>query len=156
MFLANAHKEKHKRISTIFVCMMKRSRFVKWQKKLEDAYGARLRTARLLKRPDVDSMKGVWMEHIIQFGIGIDDERIKNSIEDAAVKEVVRDLKGAILNRGYYGAKDDLGEKTKEIVKEVVEGYKDEIVERAAQIVAESIKRSKKYKEVVTNLGGKE
>ena len=96
------------------------------------------------------------MEHIIQFGIGIDDERIKNSIEEAAVKEVVRDLKGAILNRGYYGAKDDLGEKTKEIVREVVEGYKDEIVERAAQIVADSIKRSKKYKEVVANLGGKE
>ena len=43
------------------------------------------------------------MEHIIQFGIGIDDERIKNSIEEAAVKEVAKDLKNAILLPGYYG-----------------------------------------------------
>lgn len=96
------------------------------------------------------------MEHIIQFGIGIDDERIKNSIEDAAVKEVAKDLKNAILTPGYYGRSGDLGEKTQEIVKEVIEGYKDEIVERAAQIVAETIKRSKKYKEVVANLGEEE
>lgn len=96
------------------------------------------------------------MEHIIQFGITIDDERIKNAVEESAVKEVAKDLKNAILTPGYYGRSDDLGEKTKEIVKEVVEGHKDEIVECAAQIVAESIKRSKKYKEVVANLGGKE
>lgn len=96
------------------------------------------------------------MEHIIQFGIGIDDERIKNSIEESAVREIVKDLKSVILIPGYYGSNGDLGEKTKEIVKEVVEGHKDEIVERAAQIVAESIKRSKKYREVVANLGEEE
>lgn len=96
------------------------------------------------------------MEHIIQFGIGIDDERIKNAIEKSAVKEIVEDLKSVILIPGRYGSNGDLGEKTKKIVKEVVEGYKDEIVERAAQIVAESIKRSKKYKEVVANLGEEE
>ena len=60
MFLANAHKEKHKRISTIFVCMTKRSRFAKWQKKLEDAYGARLRIARLSRHQDVNITKGVY------------------------------------------------------------------------------------------------
>lgn len=40
--------------------MMKRSRFAKWQKKLEDAYGARLRTARLLRHPDANITKGVY------------------------------------------------------------------------------------------------
>ena len=88
------------------------------------------------------------MEHILQFGISIDDERIKSSVEDAAVKQLAQDLREQILVTNHWtGDISGLNATTEEIVKNVFAEYKDEIIRMAAEMVADSMKRSKIYKE---------
>lgn len=88
------------------------------------------------------------MEHILQFGISIDDERIKSSVEDAAVKQLAQDLKEQIfVTNRWNGNIDGLNTLTEDIVKDVFAEHKDEIIRMAAELVAESMKRSKIYKE---------
>lgn len=86
------------------------------------------------------------MEHIIQFGITVDDDAIKKHIAEKATKQVVdainRDLKDKLFSNygtGFsYSAEDMIGN--------FLDKYKDEIIERATAEVVDSIKRSKKYK----------
>lgn len=91
------------------------------------------------------------MEHILQFAINIDDDTIKKNIEANAEKQIVeqiaKDIKSAIL--GNYGSLTRTGET---IVRTVMEEHKDEIIKLAADSVAESIKRSKKYREALANI----
>lgn len=88
------------------------------------------------------------MEHIIQFGITIDDERIRSSVESAAVKELAQDIREQIfVTNRWNGNIDGLNTLTEDIVKDVFAEHKDEIIRMAAELVAESMKRSKIYKE---------
>ena len=88
------------------------------------------------------------MEHILQFGISIDDERIKSSVEDAAVKQLAQDLREQIFDTNRWnGNINGLNTLTEEIVKDVFAEHKDEIIRLAAEMVADSMKRSKIYKE---------
>ena len=92
------------------------------------------------------------MEHILQFGISIDDEMIKRNVEEKATEMVANDLKKEIIKQNYYGNSMGLSSETERIIRDVMEQYKDEIIEGAVQRVAESIKRSKKYKEVLAKI----
>lgn len=97
------------------------------------------------------------MEHIVQFAVGIDDEAIKKQIEEHAVehikKELKRDIADKIFRSKYYGktyadpTTDPLSEFSAKIVKDVMASYKDEIIERAAELLADSYKRTKAWKE---------
>jgi len=88
------------------------------------------------------------MEHILQFGISIDDEGIKSSVEDAAVKQLAQDLREQIfVTNRWNGNINGLNTLTKDIVKDVFAEHKDEIIRMAAELVAESMKHSKAYKE---------
>ena len=93
------------------------------------------------------------MEHIIQFGITIDDDAIRKHIEEKATKQVVdvisRDLRDKLFsnygNGGFsYGAEDMIGN--------FLDKYKDEIIENATTQVVDSIKRSKKYKAALAHV----
>lgn len=88
------------------------------------------------------------MEHILQFGISIDDERIKSLVEQAAVKNLAEKISGEIFDNNWGRISGFKGQ-AREIFESVIGEYKDEIIERAAEKVADSIKRSKKYKEAV-------
>lgn len=93
------------------------------------------------------------MEHIIQFGITIDDERIRSSVESAAVKELAQDIREQIfVTNRWNGNIDGLNTLTEDIVKDVFAEHKDEIIRMAAELVAESMKRTKKYKEAVSQI----
>lgn len=90
------------------------------------------------------------MEHIIQFGITIDDDVIKKHIEEKATKQVVDSISQSIKDRlfRYNGFSYD----AQEMFAELLEKYKDEIIEKATAQVVDSIKRSKKYKEALAKV----
>ena len=90
------------------------------------------------------------MEHIIQFGITIDDDAIKKHIEEKATKQVVDSISQSIKDRlfRYNGFSYD----AQEMFAELLDKYKDEIIEKATVQVVDSIKRSKKYKEALAKV----
>lgn len=92
------------------------------------------------------------MEHIVQFGISIDDNRIQEAIEKNAYQSVidnlVKEAKKQLPRQGYYGNGDvDWNSMAKQVIMELVEGKEEEIIELAADKLADSFKRTKLYKE---------
>lgn len=95
------------------------------------------------------------MEHILQFAISIDDQGIKDSIEESARNKLSTELKNEVKNKiirdNGWGSSTftDAGEK---IIKDVMEQYKDDIIQKAAELVADAIKKSKKYREALADI----
>ena len=91
------------------------------------------------------------MEHIIQFGVTIDDDAIKKHIEEKATKQVVdlvsQSLKDKLFSR-YGGFTYD----SQEMFSQFLDKYKDEIIANATTQIVDSIKRSKKYKEALAKV----
>lgn len=101
------------------------------------------------------------MEHIVQFGISIDDEAIEKKVVDIASRQLTTDLRSQIFEIGgyYYNDKNKvqgLSERTEELVKEFLLEHKEEIISRTVENLTESMKRTKVYKEAVKNLKGEE
>lgn len=110
-------------------------------------------------------------EHIVNLAIGVDDEAIRNAIITGAEKQIINSIKVDVLNTlfesKYYSCKPvEIDPWTKnvsvkkdailkdfamELVKETISEYKDEIIGRAVENIAESYKRSKKFKDAVKN-----
>lgn len=90
------------------------------------------------------------MEHIIQFGITIDDDAIKKHIEEKATKQVVDSISQSIKDKlfRYNGFSYD----AQEMFAELLDKYKDEIIANATAQIVDSIKRSKKYKEALAKV----
>ncbi len=90
------------------------------------------------------------MEHIIQFGITIDDDAIKKRVEEKATKQVTDSISQSIKDKlfRYNGFSYD----AQEMFAELLDKYKDEIIANATSQVVDSIKRSKKYKEALAKV----
>lgn len=88
------------------------------------------------------------MEHILQFGVTIDDDAIQKHVMQNASQAITKDIRDVIFNF-RYGSPDGLSSEVAEMVKSVLEENKDEIIRLAAHEVAETMKRSKKYKEIM-------
>ena len=95
------------------------------------------------------------MEHILQFGISIDDDAIKNRIEEAAVNKMAEDLKKSVKDSLFrtsgFGGKR-FTEEAEQLIRSVMNEYKDEIIERSVNMVVDTIKHSKKYREALANV----
>lgn len=95
------------------------------------------------------------MEHIMQFAVNIDDNRIIEELERSAVKNIEKDLKQNLIdkifdpgwNRHADSKRDSLSGWTAHIVEAVIEKHKDEIIDKAAQYLAESMRRKKVVQE---------
>lgn len=106
------------------------------------------------------------MEHILQFGVDIDDQKIINAVESNGVKQILDGIKIDILNRiftkGYYHSnviiKDSKGDIklspeaeltgfAKNIVQDAIDDFKPEIINAAADKLVESYKRTKAWKD---------
>lgn len=106
------------------------------------------------------------MEHILQFAVDIDDQKIINTIESNAVKQVLDGMKIDILNRifskGYYNSKAvdidyqghvklspeaELSSFAKNIIQNSINDLKPEIINAAADKLVESYKRTKAWKD---------
>lgn len=94
------------------------------------------------------------MEHIIQFGITIDDDAIKKNIEKNAVDKLVTDIKKEVRDEIFVGSgwNKGLSYKVQEIIKDALAEYKDEIIKEATAELVDTMKRSKKYKEALAKI----
>ena len=99
------------------------------------------------------------MEHIVQFAISIDDERIKKSIEANVEKEVIKKIEDeifqSITNRTYYNnyhKEEAIKELVKKQIAKFLEENKDLILENASKILAEKLARSKQGKQLLEKL----
>ena len=95
------------------------------------------------------------MEHILQFGISIDDDAIKNRIEKAAVNKMAEDLKQSVMDKLFNrrGWSDDyFTEEAERLIKDIMNEYKDEIISQSVNMVVDAIKHSKKYREALVNV----
>jgi Icc-related predicted phosphoesterase len=95
------------------------------------------------------------MEHVVQIGIGIDDEAIKASIvkniEKTVLGEVKDDINKMLFNDyGYYnrGPSKFLTAQ----IEEFLEKNKDDILEMAAEKLADKLSRTKKAKEMLSEV----
>ena len=103
------------------------------------------------------------MEHIVQFGIGIDDEAIRKIIMEKAEKSILNDLKKEIrtdidnqifaIDRGWSGKdykKVDLQDWVKDFVMKTLEDNKEHIIEMASEKLVDKMSRTKAVKEAMT------
>ena len=96
------------------------------------------------------------MEHIVQFAVNVDDDRIRQICEESAAKQIAEDIKLASHGEGYYGRVNDSPENLKRLFKdsidEYVKAHADEIIQGAIQEVAKNMMKTKKVKEAVEKL----
>lgn len=96
------------------------------------------------------------MEHVIQIGIGIDDERIREAIESKAEKEIMEELRAAATRAVF---KHDEWRRTStrcptEFFTEHVDAFldknRDELLRLAADRLAERLVRTKAVKDMIS------
>lgn len=100
------------------------------------------------------------MEHIVQFAISIDDERITANVEQNAEKQIVKDLKQEVLNklltsRYYHGSAtqdDPFSSLSESIIKQVFKEHEEQIIDKAAALLADKLARSKKAKAILEDI----
>lgn len=103
------------------------------------------------------------MEHIVQFGIGIDDEAIRKIIMEKAEKSIMQDLMKQIqtdidkqifvIDTGWHsnGCKRvGLQGWVNDLVVKLLEDHKTEIIEMASEKLADKMSRTKAVKEAMT------
>lgn len=96
------------------------------------------------------------MEHIVQFGIGIDDQFIKERIEaraeDEIMKELTLDIKRVIFQTEYY-RRDEFTKNPSDFIERkidtLLDKHKDKIISMAADRLAERLAKTKKAKEML-------
>lgn len=110
-------------------------------------------------------------DHIVSFSVGIDDDGIRKNVEDLATKQIINEIKQGIINNVFsvrrYGAQAttmdysgnlklaseaELAEMSKQIILDTISEYKEEIISRAAEMLADSYKRTKVWKEATAEV----
>ena len=96
------------------------------------------------------------MEHIVQFAIGIDDNAIKKRIEDNAYDDIVERLIKEAKNDLPQVRSFERGVNWRFLVDDrldyFLEKNRDDIIDAAAEKLCESFKRTKAYKEKMTEV----
>lgn len=103
------------------------------------------------------------MEHVVQFGINVDDERIKQAVLDSAEKKIMADIERDVCDKLfasslYYGGhsdpkRDGLSSFSERIVDEFLERNKESIIDTAAKYLADKLARTKAAKEIIIKQG---
>ena len=108
-------------------------------------------------------------EHILNFAVGIEDDKIIDAVMKSAENNIINDIKKSVIDRmfadrrGYYSSsvcemnkrtasykvKSDavLSDMSKDIIEKVFAENKDQIIELAAEKLSDSYKRTKAWKE---------
>lgn len=101
------------------------------------------------------------MEHIVQFGINIDDKAIANTIVKQATNQLENDLKQDIADElckaryNSYEYKNKLMEIVRDITLEFFEEHKKEIIKQASDKLAEKLVKTKAVKQAVEDVMAK-
>lgn len=98
------------------------------------------------------------IEHIVQFGISIDDEQIKKTIEKNAMQQVVATFRNDIIKemvgKNNYTKSDystKMWNSINEQIKTFLDENREEIIEIASEKLAERLAKTKKVKDMVTS-----
>lgn len=89
------------------------------------------------------------MEHIVQFGITIDDDAIRRHVEAKAADSVVKGLKQSLFRLGYNDRPMGITEDVENVIDAFLEEHKQEIIDAAAERLADRLVRTKAVKEAV-------
>lgn len=99
------------------------------------------------------------MEHILQFGINIDDNAIVKAVKEKAEKEIIAKLTNEVgakifdANRwsdGYDA--NHLSYWSEQLLVKMFEDHKTEIINAAAKMLADKLVRTKAGKAILENL----
>lgn len=99
-------------------------------------------------------------QHIVNIAFDFDDEKIRQTAENTIDNEMHNIVKNIVLDKiapfgnSWYSNKKErdwsrFNAKVDDQIRDFINENKDEIIERAASKVAESIKRTKAWKEKV-------
>ena len=82
------------------------------------------------------------MEHLVQFGVTIDDHAIEERVINSASNAMTEELKKRIFEK-YYGSYGGLNSGVEHLVERFLNNNKDEIIEKSAEIIATKMYASK-------------
>ena len=96
------------------------------------------------------------MEHIVQFAISIEDDRIKKAIEANVMNQVAGAIKNDCI-KALTGRKDtsnyDYTQKIKDMVNDNIQNFfvenKGKIIEMASDKLAEKLAKTKAVREII-------
>ena len=98
------------------------------------------------------------IEHIVQFGITIDDEQIKKTIEKNAMQQVVatfrNDIIKEMIGKNNYTKSDYstmMWNAINEQIKMFLDENKEEIINITSEKLVERLAKTKKVKDMVAN-----
>ena len=94
------------------------------------------------------------MEHIVQFAVGVDDERIQQIMEEKAADIIAKEIKDAtrsyrVYGDGYAERPDKLEAYFHEEVEKIVKEHREEIIDAAIEKAVTKIVNAKKVKEAL-------
>lgn len=98
------------------------------------------------------------MEHIVQFGINIDDTSIRKAIESNVMNQVANQIRQDVI-KNLTGKKDymnyEYNEKMKQLIAATTENFlqanREDIIEETAKKLAEKLSKTKAVKEMINN-----
>ena len=88
------------------------------------------------------------MEHIVQFGVTIDDEKIEQEVT-AQVARKLRDEVDKFSNSGHYGQQSELQKMANEAVDNYIKDNIDVVINKAVESLTERLMKTKKVKEAL-------
>lgn len=98
------------------------------------------------------------MERIIQFGINIDEEQIKKTIEKNAMQQVVATFRNDVIKemtRKHNYTKSEYSTKMWNAINEQIKMFldenKEEIINITSDKLAEKLSKTKKVKDMITS-----
>lgn len=94
------------------------------------------------------------MEHIVQFGITIDDDVITKQIHKNAEKTITeniqKNVERCIFSTNYYGeTKIKLNYVAEQLIMDWLNSHKDEIIQTASKVLAEKMIKTKAVKTAI-------
>lgn len=102
------------------------------------------------------------MQHVVTVAFDFDDKTVQKIVESGAEKKIVEEIKDMLLQKIYrsrsWGNKkidpdyDPFSEWTESIIRDLFNENREEIMNRAAKLVADSVKKSKYYKDGIADI----
>ena len=90
------------------------------------------------------------MEHVVQFGVSIDDGAIEREVVRLATGQIIRQIADEVRSQlGVGGSRYSPSEFARKVADSVMEDCRDDIVERVAELVAEKAPKTRWYREAV-------
>ena len=93
------------------------------------------------------------MEHIVQFGISIDDDAIKKRVEECLYRDLVKYFTDDAENRlglsSSYSRENSYRDILSESASNFIEKNRDQIVQIVTKLLVEKLSKSSKFRDAI-------